>query len=553
MVKLQIPQYRFHYFIQDNKDGDNKPQGVYKIGENVYNSFGAGHSRRDMKVVSYRTEKSDGLQSNGNYENLPYRFSLNSPQQNYTTKELTASSEAPPIVVEPLNTPDQQSSKSDKGDSRNEFQRTESVTNVPHFTEQVNTNQTKDRNDNIKDEPATDQIQIQDDDMAVKKIEFTVPFKKPNPVNTDDFKYVNDETIKQNIVNKVIQNINEDHDQYKSQLSFESPLSDKLLKVVNVDSIETERQNYQPSHDGHSNFKSQHLSNKPLRLLGYNPSAVHSLYDMEAHYNLPSQIQQPPSSFIQGYAAGLEAHSDNIRPQSQTQDNSGMYFSQPTSTIHVGNYKGNQKYNEPLYYYDPATMSMLPIPVYTNMIQNSYSQAENKPNPTLPADPNKNGFNLMEILSGGSFYKGTEQAEVPQQTAVKGSIVKHESHKLEKVKPSEKVKPLDTTNNKIKPLQTLVYVNPDDTSIQLTYGQQPQADCKGQTHKAPALRVDKPLQPIPLCTNCKPALALMGLPSTKLARIQQKKSVASPQIVPLWDGQHVSKFNYLILPNPMTK
>lgn len=513
-----------------------------------------------MKAVSYRTEK-----SNGDHENSPYRISLDNSQQNDMRKELPSSSVSSPIVVEPLQTQDQKSSRSNEDDSGNEFQRTESVNNVPHITEQLNTNQTEDRNDNIKDEPATDHVLIQDNNTAVKPLQIRIPYKKPDPENADDFKYINEEAMKQSIVNKVIQNINEHHDE-ESQLNFKSSLSDMPLKLVSVDSIETERQKYYPPSPEQSSPKSQPLSDMPMRLFGYDPSIVGSLYNMQVHYDRPSQIQQPPNTVNQGYKTGLEAHSDDIRPQPQTHDSSGAYFSQPISTIQVGSYKGNQKHAEPLYYYDPVSMSMLQLPVYTNMLQNTYlQQQDNKANPTPPINSNKNnGFNLMQILNGGSFYRGTEQAEVSQQTAVKDSIVKQDLHKQEKAKPSEKVKLTDTKHNKIRPQQPLMfYMGPDNKPFnlnsfasnptQFSYGQQPQADCNGQSHKAPALKVDKPLQPIPLCSECNPTLALMGLSSSTSAMIQQKKSSASPQRLPLWDGQHVSKINYLIFPNPITK
>jgi len=373
----------------------------------------------------------------------------------------------------------------------------------------------------------------------------------------------------------MIQNINGEHGQSDPRLNFKSTLSDKPLKIVETDSIQMEQQeSYQPTH-GHSKFKSQQLSNKPLRLVGYNPSVFGSLYDTQVNYNRPSQIQQPPNLFNQGYFAGFGTHGDI---KQQAYDNSGVYYSQPSSTSpQPGNYKGNKKSNlptptQPLYYYDPNSMVMLPV--YTNMIQNDYSITENKPQPTQPqADSGKNGFNLMQILSGGSFYKGSEQAEGSQQMAVKDSI-KPEYNKFEKSKPiekHEKSKPLEThdkpkpleTQDKLKTPQTLMfYLNPGEPPIdlksltsspmQLTFGQQPQSDCNGKTLKTPTVKSNKPLQPIPLCSDCVPALGFMGLPSTKSA-VQQKKSIATPQVMPIWNGQTVSKLNYLILPTPITK
>lgn len=73
--------------------------------------------------------------------------------------------------------------------------------------------------------------------------------------------------------------------------------------------------------------------------------------------------------FNQGYFAGFGTHGDI---KQQAYDNSGVYYSQPSSTSpQPGNYKGNKKSNlptptQPLYYYDPNSMVMLPV--YTNMI-----------------------------------------------------------------------------------------------------------------------------------------------------------------------------------------
>lgn len=588
-----MPQYRFHYYLQENKAGDNKPHVEYKTGENIPSSLGVTHSRHsDVQIVSYRTDKSNGLQSDSNTDTAPYKILLNNPLNNSPEKDASnesiVSSEASPIVVEQITIGGKKLSASVEQDFKNEYQKSESVSNITQLIEPINTNHTEDRNDDLKDEHILDQVSIQDHDLSTKQTDFTIPFKTPNSVHPDDFKYINEEAMKQNIVNKVIQNINGDHEQFNSQLNFKSTLSDKPIKIVGADSMDKEQQeNYQSSH-GHSNFKSQQLSNKPLRLFGYNPSVFGSLYDMQINYNRPSQVQQSSNSFNQGYTTGYGVHSDDVRPQTQPQiqpqvqsqpqfqsqayDSSGMYISQPISTFQTGSHKVNQKLNaptptQPFYYYDPISMSLLPI--YTNMVQNSYSTVENKPSspsyttmenkpsPIAQADSSKNGFNLLQILSGGSFYKGSEQAEVSQQTTIKDPVIKQESNKLEKAKPLDKAKPLETIQDKTKPTQTLMfYLHPGDLPIDLksfTLGQQSQADCNGQTHKAPELKVDRPLQPIPLCTDCKPALALMGLPSTKSTVIQQKKSIIGPQVMPIWNGLNTSKLNYLILPNPITK
>lgn len=603
MVKLQIPQYRFHYYVQENKNENSQPNGEYNINTNNRGSLSEVHPHAEVRAINYRVDKSNELQAdvNGNTNSTPYQISLNNPiysTQDNDSKELMMSPKTTPIVVEPIGTQEQILSKSIEGDSVNEQKQTESIDKVTQLMEQINSNQTEDRNDDLKYEQATDQVIVQDEDLANTPTEYTIPFKKPNFISAEDFKYISNEAVKQSMVNKVLHNLNEDHEQSNPQLNFKSELSDKPLKIVNADSMETERkESYQPSH-GHSSFKSQQLSNKPLRLFGYNPSVFGSLYDMQLDYNRPSQIQQPPNTFKQGYFAGLKAQSDNNKqqvqpqlqkqthayensgmyisqPQTQTQtqstsaqqeaqaqsyDSSGIYFSHPISTLQTGDYKGNKKNIVPtptqqLYYYDPSSMAMLPV--YTNVIQNTYPIAETKPHPTPQADSNKNGFNLLQILSGGTFYKGPEQSEIIQQTTVKDSIVSQESTKLQKLKPSE------TTHDKVKPPQTVMfYMNPSNSQVdskpftsptQLTFGQQPQTDCNGLTHKAPGHKIEKPLQPIPLCADCKPALALLGLPSSRSTVIQQKKSILSPQVLPLWNGQNVSKRNFLVLPNPISK
>jgi len=528
-----------------------------------------------LRVENYRVDKFNGLQTDvsTNVGASPFKISLNNPVYNTQTdasKESTLSSEASPIVVEPINTQEQKSSKSIEIDSRDEYNLAEGTDKGIKLTEQVSTNQTEDR----KDEQTTDQILTQDEGITIKQTEFTIPFKKPNPINTEDFKYNDEEAMKKDIV-KMIQNINGDHEQSDPQLHFKSTLSNKPLKVVETDTMDMEQQeSYQPSH-GQSKFKTQQLSNKPLRLVGYNPSIFGSLYDTQVNYNRPSQIQQPPNSFNQGYFAGFGTHGDI---KHQAYDNSGIYYTQPSLTPQPVSYKGNQKSNlvtptQPLYYYDPNSMVMLPV--YTNMIQNDYSITEIKPQPTQPqADTGKSGFNLMQILSGGSFYKGLEQAEGSQQMTVKDSI-KPEYNKFEKSKPLEthdKSKPTEThdktkpseTQDKLKPPQTLMfYLNAGEPPVDLksltsspmhlTFGQQPQADCNGKTLKTSTIKANKPLQPIPLCSDCVPALGIMGLPSTKSAVVQQKKSIATPQVMPIWNGQTVSKLNYLILPTPITK
>ncbi|XP_022177310.1 uncharacterized protein LOC111038491 [Myzus persicae] len=586
----EIPQYRFHYYVQDDKPAMNykPPQEENKNGEKIGLYYNIADSNGDMRIVNYRVDKSKELQTevNTKVDASPLKISLNNPMHDTQTdvpKESTVSKEASPIVVEPLNTQEQISSKPIEMNSKDEYNLADITEKATKLTEDiVSTNQTEDRKDDVKDEQATDQVLIQDEGITIKQTEFTIPFKQPNPVNTDDFKYNDDEAIKKDIV-KMIQNINGDHEQSDPRLNFNSALSDKPLKVVETDSIEMEKQeSYQPS-NGYSKFKSQQLSNKPLRLVGYNPSIFGSLYDTQVNYNRPSQIQQPPNSFNQGNFVGFGTHGDI---KQQTYDSSGIYYSQPSSTSQPGSYKGNQKstlqtQTQPLYYYDPNSMVMLPV--YTNMIQNDYSITENKPRPTQqPAESGKSGFNLMHILSGGSFYKGSEQAESSQQMAVKDSI-KPEHNKFEKSKPletqdkfklletHEKSKPLEThdkskpleTQDKSKPQQTLMfYLNPGEPPIDLksltsspmhlTFSQQPQADCNGKTLKSPTVKANKPLQPIPLCSDCVPALGYVGLPNTKSAAVQQKKSIATPQVMPIWNGQTVSKLNYLILPTPIT-
>lgn len=527
--------------------------------------------------------------------------------QNEPTKDTTIPSEVSPIVVQPMNMQEHKSSKSIQMDSKNEYL-VESTDKSTPLTIQRSSNETEDRKDDVKDEQATDQILIQDEGTTSKQIEFTVPFKKPNPVNANDFKYSDNDDIKKDIV-KVIQNINGEYEQNDPQLlHFKSILSKKPLKIFGLDSGEMDQhESYQQNHDGNSNFKSQQVSNKPLKLFGYNPSTFASLYDMQTDYNRPSQIQQPPNPFNQGYFVGYGDHEDNVKQQ--TYDNAGIYLPQPNLMYQNGNYKGNQQYNvpvptqQPLYYYDPNSMVMLPI--YTNMIQNAYPYSienkrqpaypfieikpqpahpivENKPQPAYstvqnkpqpvhpfvenkpqPAQPNvvenkpqpvsdsiKSNFNVMQVLSGGSFYKSSEQQAVSsQQMAVK------ETNKFEKSNSE--------LYDKSKPQQTLMfYLNPGETPIdlktltsgpvQFTLGQQPQTDCEGKKLMPLQVKPEKPLQPIPLCSDCVPALGLMGLPSTK-STANQKKSVGAPQVMPLWNGPNLSKLNYLILPTPITK
>lgn len=528
--------------------------------------YNVPNSKEDVRVINYRTNKSNGLQTdiNTNSDPLPLKISLNDPVYNIqidTLKEVITSSESSPIVVEPIQ--EQNSLKSMDMDSKNEYN-LESADNITQVTEQVNTNQTEDRKDDLKEEQATDdQILIQEEGITSKQTEFTIPFKKPNPVNGDDIKYNDNEAMKKDII-KVIQNINGGHEQSNQQLNFKNMLSesDKPLKTVSVDLKDIERQKSSSSSHGHSNFKSQQLSNKPLRLFGYNPSHFGSLYDMQIDYNRQSQIQQPPNLVNQGYFAGFATHGDEVKIQAY--DSSGTYISQPSSTSQTVSYKGNKKYNvpapapapistQPLYYYDPNSMIMLPV--YTDMIQNTYPIVNKPQSFQSQVDSNKNSLNLMQILSGGNFYKGSEQAEGSQQMPVKDPIIKQEFNKLEK--PSE-------TYDKSKLSQTVMfYLNPGESPIdlkslisnpiQLPFGQQPQADCNGQKLRVPTVKGDKPLQPIPLCSDCVPALGLMGLPSTKSAVIQQKKSIISPQIMPIWNGKNASKLSYLILPNPITK
>jgi hypothetical protein len=516
-----------------------------------------------LHIVNYHANKSNGLPIDVNNEAgaSPLKISLNNQvykPEIYASKEPIGSSEVSPIIVEPMIIQEQKSSKSMEMDSKDEYHLAETTDKVTQSTEEISSNQTEDRKDDIRDDQSTDQILIQEEEITTKPTEFTVPFTKPHPVNTVDFKYNDNEAMKKDIV-KVIQNLNVNQEQYDPHLNFKSPLSDKPLKIVGADSMEKEQQqSHQPSH-GHSNFKSQQLSNKPLRLYGYNPSVFGSLYDMHVDYNRPPQIQQPPNSLNQGQFTGYEAHRDDVKPQ--TYESSGIHLSQ-SSSIFQSDYKENQKYNtptikipQPLYYYDPNAMVMLPI--YTNMIPNSYPLVQNKPQPSQSqANSGKNNFNLMHILSGGSFYKGSEQAESSQQLTVK-DIIKQESNKLEKLKPTE-------THDKSKTPQTVMfYLNPGESQVdlksftssplQLSYNQQAPHDCNGQNHKTPAVKSDKLLQPIPLCSDCVPALGLMGLSNTKPAEIQQKKSVISPQVMPIWNGQNASKYNYLILPTPITK
>lgn len=488
-----------------------------------------------------------------------------------------------------MNTQEQTFSKPIETDSKDEYHLTENTDKTSKLTEQMSTNITEDRKDDVKDKQVTDQILIQENGITSKQTEFTIPFKKPNTVNADDHRNNDDESIKKDII-KAIQNINGDHEQTDSQFNFRSTLSDKPIEIISTDFRKIQ---HQVNNTGQAQLSSKRskLPKKPLRIFGFNPSNLHN----EAHF-----IESKDDVKMYNY------------------DSSGVY--QTSSTIQTGNYKGNQKYKEqipsqPLYYYDPTSKAMFPI--YTDLIQNSYPFVENnhqqtfslvenkpqqqiyslveikpqstylftdnkpqsthpfaekkpqdypftekkpqppyqvvdnKPKPSQPqSDSSKNGFNLMQILNGGSFYKGSEQAEGSQQTAVK-DFTKQESKKLEKLKPHE-------TLEKSKPQTLMFYLNPGKTPLAsspelFTFGQQPQADCNGKNLKPSTVKADKPLQQIPLCSDCIPALGLMGLQNTKSTAAQQKKSITSPQVMPIWNGPNSPKLNYLILPTPINK
>ncbi|XP_050431878.1 uncharacterized protein LOC126840283 [Adelges cooleyi] len=532
----EAPQYRFHYYVQDEGTGNN---GVsYKTHEEYKNaavsSFSAGQSGPVYKADAQT-----------------------------------------PIVVQPIDSQAQQkTSKSIDVASKNE----ESGNKEGASAEQAGT---EDRQDDDK-EVSQEQVFVQDKDETMKQpTEFTIPFKKPNSVGADDIKYggADDEAMKKDIV-KVIQNINGagiasyGSEQSDSQLNFKSGLTDKPMKTVNVDSAEADHADGQQQ--AHINFKSQQLSNKPLRLFGYNPwSTFGQAYDVDN--NRPPQVA---SAAVGGYYAGYGE--DSVKTLSSFDLGPAYsYLTGPTAYQYAGGsgagYKGgSQKYNsaaaQQLYYYDPS--SMLMVPIYTNPIsggQTYQTYTENGVNAKPQQQPQpqqqpaaqtetgtKKGFNLMQILSGGTFYKGSsEQAEGSQTTAVKDVPTKQEVAKPDKQKLSDEY-------DKTKQLQTLMlYLNPADgpldiksltsSPIQLMLGQQPpQNDCVPKT-KTPAVK-EKPLQPIPLCSDCVPALGLIGLPNTKSVAIQTKKSSApQPQVMPIWNGSNISKLNYLILPNPITK
>ncbi|XP_050540860.1 uncharacterized protein LOC126905321 [Daktulosphaira vitifoliae] len=542
----EAPQYRFHYFVQD----DNLGHG------------GGTHKTHDEHKNAAIVTSTPVVQ--------------NGPVYNAQTESQT------PIVVESTVPQIQQkSSKSIESESNDESNKTSEKIDL------TVSGRTEDRQDDDDKDSTQEQVYVQDKDESMKQpSEFTIPFKKPNTVGVDDVKYdsTDEEVMKKDIV-KVIQNINGaglySMDHSNSHSHMKNGMSEKPMKIFNSDSIESDHVDIHSqlnNGESHINFKSQQLSNKPLRLFGYNPfSTVGSTYDMD--------IKPQP---ILGNVHGSYFYGDDAVKNVPTYDANPMYSYYPPvyqyPGLSSGGYKGGlSKYNsaasQQLYYYDPN--SMLMIPIYPNTINGQtggYQQfmdngINTKPQPSATQldMPNKKGFNLMQILNGGTYYKSAiEQAEGSQTTMVKDMPATQESNKQEPIKTDKPKAPSD--DDKSKPVQTLMlYLSPNDSPldlkklstspIQLMVSQQPLQNNCSPKNKTPVVK-EKPLPlPIPLCSDCVPALGLIGLPNTKAPiAVQTKISAASPttttpqpQIMPIWNGQNTSKFNYLILPNPITK
>lgn len=443
MIKLQIPRYRFHYYARDNKNGDQKQHVEYNNGENVHESDSNG----TVQTVNYSTDNSSGLQTDiyTNASASLFKLLLNNSIHSNQQINNSENSTMLPIYVNPKNT------EQKSVDSRDHL--VESVDNITQLNEQITTYQPEDRLYDAKDEQVTDQTLFQNDHVTNKEFDITtIPFEKLSPINADDLKYFDDEVLKQSII-KVLQDI-KDREQSDPKLHLMSSFYTKLLKVTDAMKTKSEK-------------SCEPLSNKPLRLLGYNPETVGSLYNMKVHYNQASQTQQPHFPEFDN-----RDHNDNVKqPQ--------IYAS---STIQPISNQENQKFMAPLthtqqiYYYDPNTRVMFPIP--NHIIKNTYPFVENKPLQTLPtpAEP-RNRFSFM------NFFRRSG----------KRSQQMNDSHSIVSFHPQTKVD--YKTSNK----------TPTDQNQQL------HVDCNNKKpYMAPTLNPGTSVQTIPLCADCVPNMGYLS-------------------------------------------
>ncbi|XKL68902.1 hypothetical protein PGB90_006671 [Kerria lacca] len=59
----QVPQYRFHYYVKDEKTGDYKAQEEHRTGDSVTGSYMVGEPNGDLRVVTYIADVSNGFKA----------------------------------------------------------------------------------------------------------------------------------------------------------------------------------------------------------------------------------------------------------------------------------------------------------------------------------------------------------------------------------------------------------------------------------------------------------------------------------------------------------
>lgn len=59
----QTPQYRFHYYVKDDKTGDYKAQEEYRAGDSVTGTYMVGEPNGDLRVVNYAADVSNGFKA----------------------------------------------------------------------------------------------------------------------------------------------------------------------------------------------------------------------------------------------------------------------------------------------------------------------------------------------------------------------------------------------------------------------------------------------------------------------------------------------------------
>lgn len=442
MVKLQIPRYRFHYYARDSKNGDQKQHVEYNNGQNVHESDSNG----TIQTVNYITDNSSILQTdiNTNASASLFKLFLNNSIHSKQQINDSENSTVLPIYVNPKNI----QQKPVKVDSRDHL--VESIDNTTQLNEKITTYQPEDRLYDAEDEQVTYQTLIQNDGVTNKKFDTTIPFEKLSPINADDLKYFDDEVLKQSII-KVLHDI-KDSEQSDPKLHLMSLFYTKLLKVTDAMKTKLE-ESCEPK------------LNKPLRLLGYNPETVGSLYNMKVHYNQASQTQQP-------HFPGFDNRSHNVK-QPQIYASS---TTQPISNQENQKYLAPITYTQQIYYYDPNTRIMFPIP--NNIIKNTYPFVENKPlkTPPTPAEPRKR-FSLM------NFFRGSG----------KRSQQMNDSHSIVSFDPQTKVD----------------YKTSDKTPTD--QNQQPHVDYNNKKpYMTPPINPETPVETIPLCTDCMPNMGYLS-------------------------------------------